>query len=365
MPRPLPDDDDDPRAGARRDRHRPPARRRPPRTTSTWSSSSVPAGSFQMGSPRDEWGARVDETQHQVTITRPFYLATTEVTQRQWRALAGANPSYLYDCPDCPVEGITWLAAVAFCNAFSAQAGLTPAYTIVDTVVTWDRDVRRLPAADRGGVGVRLPRGHVHAVQHRRLPDHRPGQLRRLRPDAGLPRGAVARSVRRGRAASRPTPGTCTTCTATSRSCAGTGTPTTGRPGGRSRPGRRPAAHARRQGRQLPRFRARLPLGLPSADGRRPTGRDGSACGWRARSRGSEARVSPLTRREVAEDPGRRRRRPRGGLRAAPRRAGRTSSSSSPTTIATTPWAAPATRASRRPASIASPPAACASPTPS
>jgi formylglycine-generating enzyme len=107
----------------------------------------LPAGSFAMGSPRDEWGARVDETQHQVTITRPFYLAATEVTQRQWRALTGSNPSYLYDCPDCPVEGITWLAAVSYCNAFSAQVGLTPAYVVVDTVVTWDRtsDGFRLP----------------------------------------------------------------------------------------------------------------------------------------------------------------------------------------------------------------------------
>ncbi len=105
------------------------------------------AGSFLMGSPQDEWGARVDEKQHLVTITEPFYLATTEVTQRQWRALAGSNPSYLYDCPDCPVEGITWLAAVAFCNAFSAQLGLAPAYTIEDTVVTWNRasDGFRLP----------------------------------------------------------------------------------------------------------------------------------------------------------------------------------------------------------------------------
>lgn len=108
---------------------------------------ALPAGSFLMGSPDAEWGARVDETQHRVTITRPFYLAVTEVTQRQWRALVGTNPSYLYDCPDCPVEGLSWLTAVAWCNAFSAQAGVRPAYTIVDTVVTWDRtsDGFRLP----------------------------------------------------------------------------------------------------------------------------------------------------------------------------------------------------------------------------
>jgi formylglycine-generating enzyme len=107
----------------------------------------LPAGSFLMGSAQKEFGARIDEAQHLVTITRPFFLATAEVTQRQWRALAGSNPSYLYDCPDCPVEGITWLAAVAFCNAFSAQVGLTPAYVIADTVVIWNR----------GADGFRLP----------------------------------------------------------------------------------------------------------------------------------------------------------------------------------------------------------------
>jgi sulfatase modifying factor 1 len=107
----------------------------------------VPAGTFIMGSPGTEWGSRDDEQQHQVTFTRPFFLATYEVTQAQWTAITGRNPSYLYDCPDCPVESITWFEAVAFCNKLSQQMGFPPAYAIRDTVVT----------LNAGADGFRLP----------------------------------------------------------------------------------------------------------------------------------------------------------------------------------------------------------------
>jgi formylglycine-generating enzyme required for sulfatase activity len=49
----------------------------------------IPAGTFIMGSPRDEQCRDKDEMQHEVTITQPFYLQTTEVTLEQWRALMG------------------------------------------------------------------------------------------------------------------------------------------------------------------------------------------------------------------------------------------------------------------------------------
>ncbi len=107
----------------------------------------IPAGSYVSGSPGDEWGSRVDEKQHRVTLSHAFYLSTTEITQTMWRAVMGNNPSYLYDCPRCPVEGLSWFDAIAFCNAFSQQAGLAPVYAIRDTLVTWDRtaDGYRLP----------------------------------------------------------------------------------------------------------------------------------------------------------------------------------------------------------------------------
>jgi len=69
----------------------------------------IPAGSFMMGSPSDEPSRDSDETQHSVTISKPFYMQTTEVTQGQWKAIMGSNPSYFSNCGDnCPVEQVSW-----------------------------------------------------------------------------------------------------------------------------------------------------------------------------------------------------------------------------------------------------------------
>jgi len=51
----------------------------------------IPAGSFTMGSPQGEPGRQKNETQHQVTLTRPFYMQTTEVTVGQWREVMGSK----------------------------------------------------------------------------------------------------------------------------------------------------------------------------------------------------------------------------------------------------------------------------------
>ena len=68
----------------------------------------IPAGTFTMGSPSDELGRDSDETQHEVTLTQPFYMQTTEVTQVQWESVMGSNPSYFDGCPTCPVENVSW-----------------------------------------------------------------------------------------------------------------------------------------------------------------------------------------------------------------------------------------------------------------
>jgi len=69
----------------------------------------IPAGTFTMGSPSDEPGRYSDEgPQHQVTLTQPFYMQTTEVTQAQWEAVMGSNPSYFTGCASCPVEYVSW-----------------------------------------------------------------------------------------------------------------------------------------------------------------------------------------------------------------------------------------------------------------
>jgi formylglycine-generating enzyme required for sulfatase activity len=69
----------------------------------------VPPGSFRMGSPANEAGRNSDETHHRVTISEPFYMQTTEVTQRQWREVMGNSPSYFKGSGDeCPVEQVAW-----------------------------------------------------------------------------------------------------------------------------------------------------------------------------------------------------------------------------------------------------------------
>ncbi len=69
----------------------------------------VPSGTFTMGVGLD------DETMHQVTISQPFYLQTTPVTQAQWKLIMGNNPSKFKNCGDaCPVERVSWKEAQEF-----------------------------------------------------------------------------------------------------------------------------------------------------------------------------------------------------------------------------------------------------------
>ncbi len=77
----------------------------------------IPAGTFTMGSPSSEAGRFSNETQHRVTISRPFYMQTTPVTQGQWKAVMGSNPSSFKDCSDdCPVENVSWNDVQEFIN---------------------------------------------------------------------------------------------------------------------------------------------------------------------------------------------------------------------------------------------------------
>jgi len=90
----------------------------------------IPADSFRMGS-RGYYGA--EEPRHEVRITRSFWLGETPVTQVQYRFLArqcssdlerlagnkGVDPSYFKDCPDHPVELVSWDDAYAVANCLS------------------------------------------------------------------------------------------------------------------------------------------------------------------------------------------------------------------------------------------------------
>ena len=104
----------------------------------------IPAGTFCMGSPGGggteecpddgpaELGRGGDEGPlHEVTLTRGFYLQSTEVTQGQWEAAGFANPSSFDTCGfDCPVETVNWWETAAYLNALSEAEGLDPCYEL-------------------------------------------------------------------------------------------------------------------------------------------------------------------------------------------------------------------------------------------
>ena len=79
----------------------------------------IPAGRFQMGSPHDEAERSGDEGPvHPVTLAKPFFMGKYEVTQAQWRAVMGDNPSSSKG-DDLPVDTVSWDKCVEFCEKVS------------------------------------------------------------------------------------------------------------------------------------------------------------------------------------------------------------------------------------------------------
>ena len=85
----------------------------------------IPPGTFLMGSPPNEAERGGDETRHKVTLTKGFYLGVHQVTQAQWQAVMGANPSHFNGESNLPVENVSWYDAVAFCEALGKKDGKT------------------------------------------------------------------------------------------------------------------------------------------------------------------------------------------------------------------------------------------------
>ena len=129
----------------------------------------IPAGEFLMGSPDADKDADGNEKpQHRVRITKPFYLGKYLVTQEQWEAVMGSNPSD-FKGPKNPVEWVSW----DDCQQFLKQA---------------QREVRRrgreVLAADRGPMGICLPRGeHDQVLLWRRR--RQPWRVRLVRRQLG------------------------------------------------------------------------------------------------------------------------------------------------------------------------------------
>jgi formylglycine-generating enzyme required for sulfatase activity len=99
----------------------------------------VPKGKFLMGSPKnDPEAGSGEQPQHEVELTKDFFLGVHEVTQKQYKQVLGSNPAFFskdgggrnqvqgMNTDDFPVEQIAWNDTQKFLeklNALSAEAG--------------------------------------------------------------------------------------------------------------------------------------------------------------------------------------------------------------------------------------------------
>jgi formylglycine-generating enzyme required for sulfatase activity len=96
----------------------------------------IPAGKFLMGIAD---GNSV-HTQHWVTISKPFFMQTTEITQGQWKKLMGKNPSFFSSCGDnCPVENISWYDVQEFIEKINERE---PGTYRLPTEAEWEYSAR-------------------------------------------------------------------------------------------------------------------------------------------------------------------------------------------------------------------------------
>ena len=115
-------------------------------------------GTFTMGSPAPESGRSSDEDpQTQVTLTKGYWLGKTEVTQAQWEALMGSNPSN-FKGADRPVETVSWNDAMGFCRKLTESersAGRLPeGYEyVLPTEAQWEYACRAGTTGQYGGDG--------------------------------------------------------------------------------------------------------------------------------------------------------------------------------------------------------------------
>ena len=108
----------------------------------------IEPGTFMMGS---ESGRSDEKPVHRVRISKPFYMGKYEVTQAQWKAVMGSNPSQFKDCgDDCPVETVSWEECRDFCRKVSQ---LTNVDVRLPSEAEWEYACRAGMSAAYGGTG--------------------------------------------------------------------------------------------------------------------------------------------------------------------------------------------------------------------
>jgi formylglycine-generating enzyme required for sulfatase activity len=98
----------------------------------------IPPGSFTMGSPTNEEGRSDNENQVEVTLSKGFWMAKTEVTQAQWEAVMGSNPSH-FKGADLPVDKVSWDDVQEFLKKINAFVGnLEREKMVLPTEAQWE-----------------------------------------------------------------------------------------------------------------------------------------------------------------------------------------------------------------------------------
>ena len=179
----------------------------------------IPATEFVMGSPKRQAGHQLDEQEHRVSLSRPFYLSATEVTVKQYRDLMGSVPGKA-GRDDLPVAEVTWEEAVEFCRRlgkkenrryrlpseaeweYACRAGTTTPYAGTGRLddMGWFKD-------NAGGelkpVGTKLPNGWGLYDMHGNVAEwcadwYQQNHVDHLNPDSHAPSGVPVRVIRGG-----------------------------------------------------------------------------------------------------------------------------------------------------------------------
>jgi formylglycine-generating enzyme required for sulfatase activity len=150
----------------------------------------IQGGTFMFGSSNNETGRNKDEFQHRVTLNA-FFMSNHEVTQAEYSAIMGVNPSK-HKNPQNPVDSVSWFDAVEYCNRLSEKAGLKPAYVISGKQVSWDKNSGgfRLPTeaeweyACRAGSVSRYNTGDIISAASAAFGTRRPSPAGTFAPNA-------------------------------------------------------------------------------------------------------------------------------------------------------------------------------------